>query len=294
MTNNDGPEIIILGIDALEYKFVEEWRLLNIMQEKYCKLDLSDYRVIVTPPIWGSMITGKIDEEIIDIWVKHAEIMGGGVKVEQKRWVQIIGKIIPNKLGFFLWDHFYSKKIGGDPFETTANYVNNKKLPTIFDLFNNTWTNGLPGYGKNVSGGEKKKLTEKAISGDKEPFRKYILNQYSRDKSQLLEKLEKKENDLIFWYTPMLDNLGHMDIGKPLTHMMKHYLEINSLIGKVKNICPKSKLYIVSDHGMEKMDPKNTSWGMHSDHAFFSSNTGETIEKPFQLYNLVKNQSNEE
>ena len=58
MSYSGPPEIIILGIDGLEYNLVKEWRLKNITQEAYRKLDLSDYKVVVTPPIWGSMLTG--------------------------------------------------------------------------------------------------------------------------------------------------------------------------------------------------------------------------------------------
>ena len=85
----------------------------------------------------------------------------------------------------------------------------------------------------------------------------------------------------------MLDNFGHMDMGNPLGKMMKHYLEINSLVGKVKEICPKSIVYIISDHGMERMEPKKSSWGAHSDHAFFSSSNGDLIKKPIHLYELI-------
>ena len=52
-------------------------------------------------------------------------------------------------------------------------------------------------------------------------------------------------------------------------------------------MCPSSLIYIISDHGMERIEQKKSSWGAHSDHAFFSSNTGETIEKPSQLYELI-------
>ena len=286
MINSKYPKIIILGIDGLEYNLVEEWLLNNIKQKSHCKLDLSDYRVIVTPPIWGSMLTGKIDQEIIDIWVKQTRITGGGVKIEQSWWAKI-GNVLPPKLGFWLWDHFFVHLIGEDAFEKTANYVNDKKEPTFFDFFKKPWTNGIPGYGKNVCKSIQKDLTEKAIAGEKQPYREFILEQYKSDKAQLISALNKNEYDIIFWYTSMLDNLGHMDMGKPLTMMMRHYLEINELVGIVIDRCPESIIYIISDHGMEQMNPKPSAWGMHSDHAYFSSSNGETIKKPYELYELI-------
>lgn len=151
MNYSNAPRIIILGIDGLEYNLVKEWRLKNIMQKTYCKLDLSDYNVVVTPPIWGSMITGKIDEEVMGRWIKWAEVAGGNKNIKQKGWAKT-GKILPSKLNFWLWNHIVDPLIGGDPFEKTANYVIEKKLPNIFQFFEKPWTNGLPSFGKNVSG----------------------------------------------------------------------------------------------------------------------------------------------
>ena len=131
------------------------------------------------------------------------------------------------------------------------------------------------------------KLTENAIAGDKAPYRKHIINQYKKDKLLLFSTLIKQEFEFIFWYTTLLDNIGHMDMGKPILSMMKHYLEINGLVGKVKKICPNSIIYVISDHGMERMEPKKSAWGMHSHHGFFSSNTGETIDKPYHFYELI-------
>ena len=43
-------------------------------------------------------------------------------------------------------------------------------------------------------------------------------------------------------------------------------------------------LYIVSDHGMVEED----GYGSHSHHGFFSSSNGDLIEKPIDLYYLLK------
>ena len=280
------PKIIVLGIDGLEYNLVKEWQLKNIMQKKYCKIDLSDYNVIVTPPIWGSMLTGKIDKEVIKVWVKLAEVLGGDKNIKQKWWTKF-GIILPPSVNFWIWDHIFTPIIGGDPFKTTANYVIEKNERNIFEFFKTTWNNGIPSYGRNVSTPTHKKLTENAIAGDKAPYRKHIINQYKEDKSQLFSTLKKQEFEFIFWYTTLLDNIGHMDMGNPVLNMMKHYLEINDLVGKVKEICPSSIIYVISDHGMERMELKKSAWGMHSRHGYFSSNTGETIDKPYHFYELI-------
>ena len=280
------PKVIILGIDGLEYNLVKEWRLKNIMQKEYCRTELSDYDVIVTPPIWGSMLTGKIDKEIMKIWIKQAELTGGGVNTKQKWWARI-GKILPYSVGYWLLDNVFVHLQGGDAFEKTANYVKEKNEHTIFEFFESTWTNGIPSYGRKVIDEVSKKLTENAIAGDKKPYKKYSIEKYKKDKEQLMSVLKKPHYDLIFWYTGLLDNIGHIDMGNPIAYMMKHYLEINEVVGKVKECCPNSIIYIISDHGMERMDQKKSSWGMHSGHGFFSSSNGEKINRPYELYDLI-------
>ena len=282
MNYSASPKIIILGIDALEYNLVKEWRLKNIMQKTYCKMDLSDYKVIVTPPIWGSMLTGKIDEEIIKIWEKAAEIADFATG-KQKWWAKLGIKILPYSTRLWIWKNFFEKRMGGNPLEITANYINEKKETNIFQFFEKPWTNGIPSYGRLVSDPTTRQLLKKALNGEKIPFRDYVIKNYRNDKSQLFFALDKQEFDFIFWYTTLLDHLGHVYIKNPLT-FMKYYLEINEVIGKVRERCRKSCIYVVSDHGMEAV---KGGWGMHSDHAFFSSNTGERIDKPFHLYDLI-------
>jgi len=283
MVTSDSPKIIVLGIDGLEYNLVEEWRLKNIMQKTYCKLDLSDYKVIVTTPIWGSMLTGKIDEEIMRIWVKRSEIMGGEKTVKQKWWAKF-GLFLPPSVNLWLWVNVFEKFIGGDPFGRTANYILEKKELTIFQFFKNSWTNGIPSYGKNTSTTIKRDLMKQAILKEKTPYRNHVIQNYKDDKAQLFSVLEKPEIDFVFWYTSLLDDLGHIDMGRPVALMMKHYLDINEVVGRVKETRPDSIIYVISDHGMK---PSKGILGTHSNHAFFSSNSGETIEKPFQLYNLI-------
>jgi len=286
MNSKEKPKIIILGIDGLEYNLVTKWRLKNLMQKKFCKLDLSDFKIIVTPPIWGSMITGKIDKEITKLWerISKTKKLGGS---KHKWWLKIVRRILPYSVIYTIWKKFFEKRIvGGNPFEIAANYVKEKNQPNIFQFFKRSWTNGVPGYEWTPTGPTERKLLNKVIDGNKKALVEYtnhILKKYNKDKSQLFSALEEKDYDLIFWYTNFLDHLGHIYIGDKL-RFMKYYLEINNVVGKVKEMFPNSIIYVISDHGMEAF---KGNWGMHSDHAFFSSNTGETIEKPFNLYDLI-------
>lgn len=283
MKKMHSPRVIVLGIDGLEYDLVERWRLKNIMQKTYCKVDLSDFSVIITPPIWGSMLTGEIDDEIIKVWEKTAEISGLKTDLKQKWWAKLGKKILPFPVQMRIWKIFFERRtVGGNPFDITVNYVKEKGLTNIFQFFEKPWTNGIPSYGRNVSNPVKRKLMEKAISGDKKPYIDYAIKEYKDDKSQLFSALNKQEYELIFWYIVMIDSVGHL-YGDSLT-AMKFYLEINEVVGKIRERYTSSCIYVISDHGM---DPTKSGCGDHSDHGFFSSNTGERIDKPYQLYNLV-------
>ncbi len=276
------PRVIILGIDGLEYSLVIKWKLTNLMQKAYCKLDLSDYDVIVTPPIWGSMLTGKIDNEVMKIWVRMAEIAGGGINTKQKWWAKI-GEILPPKIDLWVGDHIFIPLFGGDPFEKTANYVLDKKQKNIFQFFKKPWTNGIPGYGKLISNKNDRHLLQNAILGKDITFKEHYFKIYSTDKQYLFSALDKNEYDLIFWYTTIVDKFGHVYMKKPLI-LMNIYLEINQQVGNIVNLFSDSLIYIISDHGMELF---RGAWGLHSNYGFFSSNTGELIKKPYDLYDLL-------
>ena len=257
------------------------------MQKAHCKLDLSDYKVIVTPPIWGSMLTGKIDDEIIKIWVKQAEITGAGINTKQKWWAKF-GDLLPPLIDLWIWHHIFAPIFGGNLFEKTANYVIDKNQTNIFQFFKNPWTNGIPGYKWRDDFQKQKKMQQEASEGDSAQYIKYLNDSYQNRKKQLLSALESQTYDLVFWYAKILDSICHASRIKPI-HLMKYYLEINTLIGIVKEKYPNAITLIISDHGMIR---KEGGYWWHSNYAFFSSSNGELIEKPLQLYNLIKEQKN--
>jgi len=116
--------IIILGIDGLEYNLVEEWDLKYLKQEAYCKTDLSDFDVIVTPPIWGAMITGKIEKEVIKASQKR--------KNKEKSIIWNIGKkILSKSIKRFYWKNIWKLN---NPFDKTSDYILRRGYTTIFDF----------------------------------------------------------------------------------------------------------------------------------------------------------------
>ena len=280
--------VVILGIDGLEYRLVEEWDLKNIKQRAYSKTDLSDFEVIVTPPIWASMLTGKKIPEIEKPFIKRQKFIAkkGNITRVKTPWsVKLGAKILPLSI---------RKRIGDamtpDPFKETYDYLlRTKRYRTIFDYFEKSWTNGIPSYGRNVSNPDVKSAMYEAVKGNLKPLLEYAMRTYKDDRKELFEALER-DYELIFWYTPFLDEISHFLIRKKLK-LMNIYFNINNLVKEVKKELDENDvLYIISDHGMEPI-PGDPRGGDHSDHGFFSSNTGELIEKPQDLFRLVVQKS---
>lgn len=277
-------KIVILGIDGLEYDLVEEWNLEYIKQRAYSRTDLSDFEVIVTPPIWASMLTGRKIAEIEEPFIKRQRFIankGNITKVKTPWYVKLGAKLLPLSI---------RKRIGDavtpDPFKETYDYlIRTKKYKTIFDYFERTWTNGVPSYGRNVSNPDVKSAMYEAVKGNLKPLVEYAMKTYRQDKRALFDALDG-DYELIFWYTPFLDEISHFYIRKKLK-LMNLYFELNKLAKEVsERLDENDVLYIISDHGMEPV-PGDPRGGDHSDHGFFSSNTGETIKKPQDLFRLV-------
>ena len=265
--------VIVLGIDALEYTLVEEWDLKYLKQERYCKIDLSDFDIIVTPPIWGSMITGKVEQELMMPFKEK--------KKKEMSWWWKLGMKLPKLIKFLYWKH-----VNQNPFDKTSTYYVGHQ--TIFDFFINPWNNGIPSYGRNVSPRDIRLLTIRCITEKNvEPLLKYAKKEFEIDKEKLFNAL-KENYDLIFWYTPSVDRIGHRLFHNKL-YMMNLYFELNQMIREVKKIAGNDVIYIVSDHGM--ILDKKTKSGEHSSYGFFSSNTGECIKKPQDLFYLIKEKS---
>ncbi|RLF83561.1 hypothetical protein DRN44_00645 [Thermococci archaeon] len=280
--------IIILGIDGLEYNLVEEWDLKYIKQNAYTKTDLSDFKVIVTPPIWASMLTGRKVPEIEELFIKRIKFVTARSNISRTKtpWYVKLGvKILPLPIRRRLGDALTPR-----PMQATYDYLlRNKKYKTIFDYFDKTWTNGIPSYGRNVSNDEVRKAMKEAVKGNLKPLVEYAMKIYEQDRRALFGALDN-DYELVFWYTPFLDEISHFYIGKKLK-LMNIYFDLNRLVEKVsKKLDENDILYIISDHGMEPV-PGSPYGGDHSDHGFFSSNTGELIGKPQELFYLVINKT---
>jgi len=270
--------IVVLGIDGLELALVEAYDLKSLKQKGYSKVALDDFSVIVSPPIWAAMITGRVLAEMLErISPFFHSTHGGFVGKIKKALPWKLRKTLGEKLGFL------QNVFEGNPMEFMSTYLIERKIPTIFDECK-SWHNDIPSYGRVKLAGmlpagafENKKVRENLLKRRKVLFKKQV--------GELYEILSKKdEYELIFWYTNWIDFTGHLEQGNKLK-TMNRYLRINLLARQVQEqLCGNDILYIISDHGMIPAG----RLGYHSNHGFFSSSTGETIRKPQEFYSLME------
>jgi len=280
--------IVVLGIDGLEYDLVEEWDLKYLKQKAYTKTDLSDFGVIITPLIWAAMLTGKKVEGIEKIFLKRARFFSEkpqSVKKEDKQYfiAKIAARLLPKSVKNWIIRNALS-----DPFEKTSDYLIKKKYRTVFDFFENPWTNGVPAYGKNVADECIRRLMRKAASGHPEVLYRESLKLFREDREKLFDALFR-DHDFIFWYTPFLDEMEHFYIHRKMK-LLNVYMNLNMMVKEVCDIVGEDGVvYVISDHGMTPVKSSATGYfGEHSDHGFFSSSTGEIIKKPQELYVLIR------
>ena len=271
--------IIVLGLDGLEYNLVEEFKLNAIKLNAYVKTNLEDFDVVVTPPIWASMLTGKIIKEMIAVFRSAS----AHVLTDDSKKMNLLRKIVPPRFRGLLartWDKILLQA-KENPMDYTLNFLERNNYHTIFNEAIKSAYNKIPGF--NVT--RKPKLLKTAFMGKdfKRLVEKHCLIKIKEVGQEILRFIEK-DYDLIFWYSNALDNLGHIYFGRKIK-TMDYYMRVNRLVADIKlKLNEKDILYIISDHGMRAVG----EGGLHSNHGFFSSSTGETIKKPQELYSLLK------
>jgi hypothetical protein len=97
----------------------------------------------------------------------------------------------------------------------------------------------------------------------------------------------KEGNDLVIGYFSVADVIGHLNFGN--TTMMKMiYKDLDDIAREVRSV-PSNRVIVLSDHGMKAVGP----FGDHSDHGFWSTNTGEVHGTPriTEFFGIIKGMS---
>lgn len=276
-------KVFVLAIDALEHDLVEKFRLNNLKQTEYGKIDVSGFRsyhpssLLCTPLIWASFISGVMPDKhkVSDYYRWNSNFLQRMSKVSKELGLtKIVGK-----LGFLSFLDAKIRPFGHTDWRKTG-------LRTIFDYASNPIALGVPTYSYDEQIMRNKKLIkyvlEKRIT-EKE-FEKIVMKTY-QERCRIAFSLLDQDWDLFMLYIHGISDLfGHLFFGDT-KRMLKAYLELNYLAGRIKKRIKGGVLFlIVSDHGMVNLGTfgkhKSKKYGEHSNHGFYSINTRLDLQNP--------------
>lgn len=270
--------VCILALDALEYNLVEEFDLREIKQVEYGKIDLAMFKVVVTPLIWASFITGQSPEkhginlDPVSRWrnpvIQRLRQLSIKLKLNEAKGMSICAHLL--KMSGF-------REIPWD--ERFVEDFRDRKVKTIFDMVPNAVALSVPPYQRWMDP-ETRLTMKQALEniGQMSHYENRVWRVFEEKKRKYLSLLRETEWNLFMAHFMFTDLLGHAFAGN-LTKMFKVYAEAEKLAGQVRKIVGKeSLLLIVSDHGMKPI--RNGILGDHSDHGFYSSNTELGLRKP--------------
>jgi predicted AlkP superfamily phosphohydrolase/phosphomutase len=273
ISNKEINKVIILGIDALEYKLVEDWNLKNLKQKEYGKIKLPLYpgREPATEIIWPCFITGKEPKEMgyssINIYSKSLKpIISLFSPVINKLFIDTKTKDgehkIQGRLSILYIFIMLLKKIGlirkPSKEDIKAETIfENKKLKSIHLH--------MPVYDKDDFPDYRKELI-KIIS--KKEYKPVIeikqKKEFKKRSKEVFDYLNKKDWDIFMQYFYVLDGVQHIFYNNS-KKVAQFYLMFDEFVEKVsKKIDEKTLLLVVSDHGQLK--------GIHTTYGFYSLN----------------------
>lgn len=203
--------IVVLAIDALEYKKVEEFDCQNLKQEYYGKTDISEFSQPRTMVLWSSFMTGENKED---------EVLNEGDKeMWNKKW----------KIEETFFSNFEKPKVidlPGFSYDLKAHEKSRKLLKSFFDSEDEE---------------EKKEIRKE--------YNKDAMEHHKKIKKEFKKTLEE-ERDFVLGYFSVIDVVGHLNFGNT-TMMKMLYKEMDEIAESLKENKKIDKLIILSDHGME-------------------------------------------
>lgn len=257
--------IYILGLDGLEYSFVERWNCENLRQGEYGKVRVPINEQVglpLSPEVWASFLTGKHVCADFKKPVTPLSMVFRFLKFMRRH----------TGLSFGL-----SKRIRDNvPMEIHGQYTlgfPTLKDKTFLDLTNSEEIN-VPYYNHDNAVFE---INQNFAAGSitlKQAV-EMLKDLYEKSKSHILHVTEILQDvDVVFAYMNYPDALQHYLFTKP-SEIRKHYLDLNSYVSDLKSTVENFRLFIiVSDHGF------SFETESHSKHGFYSSNVNLGLINP--------------
>jgi len=226
--------VIIVGIDALDKRFVDTHSLDELKQRHYGKTDISEFEKPRTMILWTSFLAGQSTEKEVlaldDIW---------GFKINKNRT-------------FFSSFKFYSEGVPGISYHDNDHQRMRRLLANFFEA---------------PQGSRQRREVENEYGKIAN-----ILFQYARHELLMSVHADFRKAKLEFYYFSLIDDFGHLRYGDRY-FMWLLYDVIYQMMKEVINMCYANRrdLLIISDHGME-LAPETGYFGVHSKNGFWSSN----------------------
>lgn len=264
--------IYILGLDGLEYDFVEKWNTLHLKQREYGKIKVpinQETGVPTSPEVWASFLTGK---HIQKKFVRNSPPLEPVFKAFKfiRRYTDLrlglrkkISRSVPKK---WWWTH----RTGFPPLrhKTFLDLTNSKEINAPYYSYDHAIFNIIRYFA-----GEKLSMKQAYDM---------LKAEYEKSKKQIFHEIKKLQNvDVIFAYMHFPDVIQHFLITKP-SEIKKYYLDLDNYVRLLKSIIKGSTLFIIiSDHGF------NLETQTHSTYGFYSSNM--TLDpKPKEITDFYK------
>lgn len=257
--------IYILGLDGLEYDFVERWNCTNLKQSEYGKVKVpinEQIGVPLSPEVWASFLTGKriranfkkplsplsIVFRVSKFIRRHTNLsIGLGKRIRENVPMKIHGQY---NIGFPILKD-----------KTFLDLTNSREIGVPYYSFDNANFK----INQNFAAG---KISLKQAVGMQKDL-------YGKRKRQILRVTEKLQNvDVVFAYMVYPDALQHYLFTRP-SEIKKHYLDLDNYVSLLKNTVKNFRRFIiVSDHGF------SFETESHSKHGFYSSNVDLGLVNP--------------
>lgn len=231
-------EVLIIGLDALEYKLVEEYDLKNLKQIEYGKVDLllKENSEPLTPTIWCSFITGETPDVhgvvAIQKWKYsllekiYASLRSFDVKYRGS-WRGVLFNLF-DKMGLFemrgMRDFFTREDI---------------KCDTIFDDIHNNIPISVPSFNEDEINKELRRLL---VEGRKFELEKRAHEAFVERKNRFLDALNQKPTLLMVHFF-LLDLIQHMFPGDN-EYIKKTYERMDSFVGGVREKLSNNEVFI--------------------------------------------------
>lgn len=261
-------KVFILGLDALEYDFIEDWNLQNLKQTQFGKLRVPINEVVrqpSTPEVWASFLCGK--------HVKKQPFAVYG----RSRWnrkvtalLKALRKLMPFHLHLGLAARLQKKPIRF-PELGERSFLDHPKIKPI----------NVPYYNFDQRVFDVMFDFARGNLSHDEAIRRFRNLYVERKLKLLLQCTDKKLEEFrgVFTYFYMLDPIQHFYMDR-VERMKRFYNNLNDdFVPRLKRNLEKWAFIIVSDHGYSPETQHHTNYG------FYSSNIP-LNPKPAEIYDF--------